>query len=104
MSQVAKGFLWSGIERFSIQGVGFILSIIIARIVSPSSYGLIVMIQVFLSFSQIFIDGGFANALIQKKERTEIDYYTVFFFYFAVAISLYVVLFISAPYIAVFYN
>ena len=104
MSQVAKGFLWSGIERFSIQGVGFILSIIIARIVSPSSYGLIVMIQVFLSFSQIFIDGGFANALIQKKERTEIDYYTVFLFNFAVAISLYVVLFISAPYIAVFYN
>ena len=104
MSQVAKGFLWSGIERFSIQGIGFILSIIIARIVSPSSYGLIVMIQVFLSFSQIFIDGGFANALIQKKDRTEIDYYTVFLFNLGVAIGLYVLFFLSAPYIADFYN
>lgn len=104
MSQVAKGFVWSGIERFSIQGIGFILSIIIARIVSPSSYGLIVMIQVFLSFSQIFIDGGFANALIQKKERTEIDYYTVFLFNMVVAIGLYFVFFFAAPFIANFYN
>jgi len=104
MSQVARGFIWSGIERFSIQGIGFILSIIIARIVSPSSYGLIVMIQVFLSFSQIFIDGGFANALIQKKERTEIDYYTVFLFNMVVAIGLYFVFFFAAPFIANFYN
>lgn len=104
MSQVARGFVWSGIERFSIQGISFILSIIIARIVSPSSYGLIVMIQVFLSFSQIFIDGGFANALIQKKERTEIDYYTVFLFNMAVAIGLYFVFFFAAPSIAVFYH
>ena len=104
MSQVARGFVWSGIERFSIQGISFILSIIIARIVSPSSYGLIVMIQVFLSFSQIFIDGGFANALIQKKERTEIDYHTVFLFNMAVAIGLYFVFFFAAPFIADFYN
>lgn len=104
MSQVARGFVWSGIERFSIQGISFILSIIIARMVSPSSYGLIVMIQVFLSFSQIFIDGGFANALIQKKERTEIDYYTVFLFNMAVAIGLYFVLFFAAPSIADFYH
>lgn len=104
MSQVARGFVWSGIERFSIQGIGFILSIIIARIVSPSSYGLIVMIQVFLSFSQIFIDGGFVNALIQKKDRTEIDYNTVFLFNLAVAIGLYVFFFFAAPFIADFYN
>lgn len=104
MSLVARSFVWSGIERFSIQGIGFILSIIIARIVSPSSYGLIVMIQVFLSFSQIFIDGGFANALIQKKERTEIDYYTVFLFNMVVAIGLYFVFFFAAPFIANFYN
>lgn len=104
MSQVARGFVWSGIERFSIQGIGFVLSIIIARIVSPNSYGLIVMIQVFLSFSQIFIDGGFANALIQKKERTEIDYYTVFLFNMVVAIGLYFVFFLAAPFIADFYH
>lgn len=104
MSQVARGFVWSGIERFSVQGIGFLLSIIIARIVSPSAYGLIVMIQVFLSFSQIFIDGGFVNALIQKKDRTEIDYYTVFIFNMVMAILLYGLFYIAAPFIADFYE
>lgn len=104
MSQVTKGFIWSGIERFSIQGISFLLSIIIARIVSPSAYGLIVMIQVFLSFSQLFIDGGFANALIQKKDRDDIDYCTVFIFNMGVAILLYVIFFFAAPIIANFYE
>ena len=104
MSIVSRGFIWSALERFSIQGISFFLSIIIARIVSPSSYGMIVMIQVFLSFSQLFIDSGFANALIQKKNRTEIDYYTVFIFNMVVAISIYCILFLAAPYIADFYN
>lgn len=104
MSQVSKGFFWSAVERFSIQGINFLLSIIIARIVSPSAYGLIVMIQVFLSFSQLFIDCGFANALIQKKDRNDTDYCTVFIFNMGVAIFLYVVFFFAAPFIANFYE
>ena len=104
MSQVSRGFIWSGIERFSVQGISFVLSIIIARIVSPSAYGLIVMVQVFLSLSQLFIDGGFANALIQKKDRDETDYCTVFIFNMAVALCLYVMLFFAAPFIAAFYK
>lgn len=104
MSQVVQGFFWSAIERFSIQGIGFLLGIFIARIVSPDSYGLIVMIQVFLSFSQIFIDGGFANALIQKKDRNETDYCTVFYFNMGVAFILYLVFFFTAPVIANFYD
>lgn len=104
MSSISRGFLWSAIERFSVQGIGFLLSIIIARIVSPDAYGLIVMIQVFMSFSQVFIDSGFTSALIQKQDRTEDDYYTAFIFNFAVAFGLYVLLFIGAPFIAEFYD
>lgn len=104
MSKVGKAFFWSALERFSIQGISFILSIIIARIVSPSAYGLIVMIQVFLSFSQLFIDGGFANALIQKNDRDDTDYCTVFFFNMGVALLLYLLFFLSAPIIADFYE
>lgn len=104
MSKVAKGFFWSGVERFSIQGISFLLSIIIARIVSPSSYGLIVMIQVFLSFSQLIIDSGFANALIQKKDRNETDYCTVFLFNMVMAILLYILFFFASPLIANFYE
>lgn len=104
MSQVFRGFAWSSIERFSVQGISLLLSIIIARIVSPSAYGLIVMVQVFLSFSQLLIDGGFANALIQKKDRDETDYCTVFLVNFGVALCLYLLLFVFAPVIAEFYD
>lgn len=104
MSTVSRGFIWSGIERFSIQGISFLLSILIARIVSPSAYGLIVMIQVFLTFSQLFIDGGFTNALIQKKDRNETDYCTVFIFNMGVAVLLYILFFFCAPLIAQFYE
>ena len=104
MGNVAKGFLWSSIEKFSVQGISLVLSIIIARIISPDDYGLIAMVQVFTSFFQIFIDGGFANALIQKKNRTDIDYQTAFLFNLAVAVLLYFVLFFCAPMIAGFYE
>ena len=104
MNKVSNGIIWSAIDRFSVQGVSFVLSIIIARIVSPSAYGLIVMTQVFLSISQLFIDGGFANALIQKKNRDEIDYSTVFIFNLAISIGLYFLLFFAAPIIARFYE
>lgn len=104
MSQVSRGFVWSAAERFSIQGISFLLSIIIARIVSPSSYGLIVMIQVFMSFSQLFIDSGFTKALIQKKDRSDVDYNTAFIFNLATAIFIYLILYITAPFIADFYN
>lgn len=104
MSQVVRSIAWSAIERFSVQGINFLLGVIIARIVSPDSYGLIVMVQIFMSFSQLFIDGGFANALIQKKDRDETDFCTVFIFNMGVAISLYLLLFFLAPVIANFYE
>lgn len=104
MSQVSRGFFWSAAERFSVQGISFLLGILIARIVSPNAYGLVVMVQVFITLSQLFIDGGFANALIQKKNRTEIDYCTVFFFNLGVALLLYGLLFVGAPVIAKFYE
>lgn len=65
--QAVKGMVWSAVERFSVQGVQFILGIIIARLVSPSEYGLIAMLGIFLAIAQTFIDSGFSSALIQKK-------------------------------------
>lgn len=104
MSIVSKGFFWSAIDQFSVQGVSTILSIIIARLVSPAAFGVVVMVQVFISFGQLFIDGGFKSALIQKKDRKEKDFYTVFIFNMAVAIVLYFVMFAIAPWIAKFYK
>ena len=103
-SQAIKGVVWSSIERFSMQGVQFVLGIIMARLLTPDDYGLIGMIFVFMSISQVFIDGGFANALIQKQNRTETDFSTVFYINLGISIIFYILLFISAPYIASFYN
>ncbi len=104
MSKVSKGFLWSAIDQLSVQIIQFVLSIIIARLVSPSAFGVVVMVQVFISFAQLFIDGGFKSALIQKRDRTEVDFHTVFYLNMVVAILLYIAMYLSAPYIAKFYN
>lgn len=102
--KTVSGVFWSAIERFSLQGVQFIINIIMARLLLPSDYGIIGMLAVFLLISQTFIDGGFTNALIQRKDRTEIDYSTVFYFNIFVAFLFYILIFVSAPLIADFYN
>ena len=103
-SKVVKSVLWSGIERFSVQGVQFVLNVILARLVTPSDFGLIAMLNVFIVIAQSFVDSGFSNALIQKKNRSESDYTTVFIFNIVVSIVVYIVLFISAPFISDFYH
>ena len=99
-----KGMVWSAIERFSVQGIQFVLTIIIARLVLPSDYGLIAMLGIFLAIAQVFVDSGFSNALIQKKDRTETDFSTVFYFNIIISIVFYLLLYVSAPYIASFYK
>ncbi len=99
-----KGIIWSAVERFSTQGVQFLFGIVLARMLTPSDYGAIAMLTIFLAISQTFIDSGFGNALIRKLDRTEKDKSTVFFFNLFMAIICYVVLFIAAPFIAQFYD
>lgn len=98
------GIAWSAVERISTIGIQFILNIIIARILSPSDYGVIGMLAIFLSISQCLVDSGFTSALIQAKERKEEDYGTVFLFNLAISVSLYLILFFSAPAISRFYD
>ncbi len=80
-----SGVLWSAVERFSLQGVQFVINIIMARLLLPENYGMIGMLAIFLQISQTFIDGGFTNALIQRKDKTEVDFSTVFYFNIIVA-------------------
>ena len=102
--KTVSGIMWSAIERFSLQGVQFIIQIILARLLLPSDYGMIGMLAIFLQVAQVFIDSGFTNALIQKKDRTEEDFATVFYFNILVAVLFYGILFFSASLIADFYN
>jgi len=99
-----KGMMWSTVEKFSTQGVSFLFTIVLARLLSPSDYGIIAMMSIFFAICQTFIDSGFANALIRKIDRTEKDKVTTFYFNIIVGIICYGIIFILAPYIAQFYN
>ena len=87
-----------------VLGARFMLNIILARLLSPSDYGVIGMLAIFMSISQCLVDSGFASALIQTKERSENDYGTVFIFNLFISAVLYGILFISAPGISKFYG
>ena len=102
--KTVKGVFWSSIDRFSSQGIQFIFSILIARMLLPSDYGVIAMLGIFLAVSQSFIDSGFGIALVQKIDRTETDFSTVFYFNILVACFFYGLLWIISPYIASFYD
>lgn len=99
-----KGVLWNSIEKFLVKGASFIISIILARILSPSDYGLIGMLTVFIALSNVFIESGLVKALIQKQDRTDTDLSTAFYTNVAIALILYFILFFTAPYIAAYFN
>lgn len=103
-NKTIKGVLWSGIERFSVQGVQFLVLLVIANILDPKDFGLIGMLTIFLAVGQSLIDSGFSQALIRKQDRTELDNNTVFYFNIVVSVVLYLILYVIAPWVAVFYN
>ena len=103
-SKTIKGALWAFLEKLGTQVVHFIVTIVLARLLTPADYGLIGMLTVFISISQLFIDCGFGSALIRKKDRNEIDYSTVFWYNLVVSIACYCVLYVAAPLIADFYK
>lgn len=99
-----SGLLWSFIDNISIQSISFIVGIILARLLSPKEYGLLGMLGIFIAISQSFIDSGFSQALIRKQNCTDKDYSTVFYFNIIVSVILYLILFVSANAIGVFFN
>ena len=98
------GMSWTALERLVSQLIQLTISIVLARLLLPSDYGIIGMLAIFMAISQTLMDSGFANALIQKKDRCNIDYYTVFYFNIIIGIILYLFFYILAPWIADFYH
>lgn len=102
--KTTTGLLWSSLDKSLTLIIQFVLGILLARILLPSDYGLIGMIAIFLAISQSIVDSGFFTALVQKKDVNQIDYSTIFFFNIVVGCLLYVVLFLSAGFVATFYD
>lgn len=101
---VIKGLIWSSFEKLSVQIIQFIIGIILARLLTPSEYGIIGVLLVFLAFMQVFIDSGFSKALIQKQDRSELDYSSVFLINLLISIICYILLWFGASWLADFYN
>lgn len=99
-----KGVLWSGIDKIGVKAVAFIVSVVIARILTPSDYGIIGMILIFISVANIFINSGMSQALVQRKNRSESDLATAFYFNVGISLICYAILFMAAPLISDFYE
>ncbi len=102
--KAASGMVWTALQKYSTMFIQFISGIILARLLSPYDYGCIGMLSIFMVLAEAFIDGGFGSALIQRKQPTQEDYSTIFWWNLGMAGLMYAILYVSAPAISRFYN
>lgn len=103
-STAIKGVIWSAVDKFAVQFGQFVVGILLARILLPEDFGLIGMLTIFIAVSQIFTESGLGTGLIQRQNRSGIDFSTLFVFNLAVSVFFYVLLFFAAPFISSFFE
>src|SRR5690554_1213436 len=103
-NKTISGVFWSMLQKLGDQGIQFVITIVLARLLVPEDFGLIGMLAIFIAISQTIVEAGFNKALIRKKDADEEDYSTVFFINLSVSVLLYLLLYFCAPFIAQFYN
>ena len=103
-SKVAKGAVWTLLEKLSTQVVGFVVGMILARLLTPNDYGTVALTGIFFAVAGVLVDGGFGNALIQKKDADDLDFNSVFYLNLTLSVFAYIALFLAAPWIADFYK
>lgn len=101
---VISSLLWKFLERGGVLGVQFVLSVVLARLVSPADCGMIALLLVFVQIANVFIQSGFNTALIQKKDADDVDFSSILYLSLFVSLVLYLILFFAAPFFAEFYN
>lgn len=102
--KTSKGLLWNTVHNLAMKGIQFLLMLFMARLLSPDDYGTVGLMAVFIMLSSVFIDSGLGTALVRKKDRTQTDLSTVFYFNLVVGAVCYVAVYLFAPYVAVFYE
>ena len=103
-SKTLHALLWSFIESAGLQGIQYIVGIVLARLLLPEQYGLLGMLTIFIAMAQTFLKSGFGNALIQKKNADHVDLCSVFYFNIIIGLVAAIVLCLGAPLIAAFYR
>lgn len=102
--KTVSGFAYKMMERIGAQGVNFIVSIVLARILMPEEYGIISLVLVLITLLDVFVTYGFGNSLIANKNSDNVDFSTCFYFGIFLSIIVYTVVFLGAPVVANFYN
>lgn len=103
-SKIFSGLIWKFGERITAQLISLLVSIILARLLSPDEYGAVAIVMIFITLANVFVSSGFGNALIQKKDADNLDFSSVFYINIAIGIALYIVIFCIAPFVANFYD
>ena len=103
-NKAVHGAKWSFLDNIANLGVTFLVGLVLARLLTPEEYGIMAIIAIFIAISNTIIDSGFSNALIRKVHIERIDYNTVFFFNLVVSVVLYLLLFVAAPFISLFFK
>ena len=88
-NKTISGMIWTSFGKFGTMAIAFVSNIVLARLLTPSDYGCIGMLMIFIAVANTFIDGGFGSALIQKKKPTQEDYSTIFYWNLLLSIVLY---------------
>ena len=101
---VLSNLIWRFLERFGAELVQFVVSIVLARILEPTHYGTVALMNVFIVILTVFVKDGFNAALIQKKNADDLDFSTVFYAQAVLCLVMYTGLFFAAPLIASFYD
>lgn len=102
--QAIAGIKWTFVQQLSVQIINFAVQIILARLLMPEMFGLVAMVVVFISIGQALMDGGMTSSIIRTKNPDQLDYSTVFITNIIMSLGVYGLIFIAAPYIALFYN
>lgn len=103
-SQMTSGMIWKFAERFAAQGVSFVVSMVLVRILMPEDYGAVAIINIFISIADVFLSSGLNTSLIQKRDADDLDFSTIFYLNLGLSLALYLVLFGTAPFIAQAYD
>lgn len=102
--KATAGAIWASVDKFGTMILQFGVNLVLARLLIPSDFGAIGMLTIFIAVSTVLIDGGFGSALIQKKEPSQKDYSTIFWWNLLFSSFLYLILFFLSPFIARFFS
>ena len=103
-NNIVSNLFWKFGERILAQGISFLVSLVLARLLLPSEYGTVALVLVFINLANVFVSNGLGEALIQKKNANDADFSTMFFCSLGLSIVLYVIMFFAAPLIANYYQ